>query len=222
MIGQRALGNSAMLRAEQNERITRVGPGTPAGNLMRRYWQPAALVEELEGERPIKALTLLGEDLVLFRDEEGRCTVFSNRPCCHRGADLTFGRLEDGGLRCPFHGWLFDVNGKCLEQPAEPAGSNFKNKVRQPSLSLRRQERGRLRVYGPGRSADLSGVRLVHGTGGLHLRLQGIHRLQLASGARGGPSIQPTPPSCTGSSRTRPMRIMACSSEAVSMATERR
>jgi len=121
-----------MLSAEQNDRITRVGPGTPAGNLMRRYWQPAALVEELEVERPVKALTLLGEKLVLFRDEQGRYGLF-HRHCCHRGADLAFGRLEDGGLRCPFHGWLFDVDGKCLEQPAEPEGSTFKNKVRQPA-----------------------------------------------------------------------------------------
>ena len=121
-----------MLTAEQNDRITRVGPGTPCGNLMRRYWQPAALVEELETNRPVKAMTLLGEDLVLFKDERGDYGLIQ-RNCCHRGADLAYGRLEDGGIRCPFHGWLFDVNGKCLEQPAEPAGSNFKNKVRQPS-----------------------------------------------------------------------------------------
>ena len=121
-----------MLTAEQNDRITRVGPGTPCGDLMRRYWQPAALVEELETNRPVKAITLLGEDLVLFRDEQGDYGLI-HRNCCHRGADLAFGRLEDGGLRCPFHGWLFDVNGACLEQPAEPAGSTFKDKVRQPS-----------------------------------------------------------------------------------------
>jgi phenylpropionate dioxygenase-like ring-hydroxylating dioxygenase large terminal subunit len=121
-----------MLTAEQNERITRVGPGTPCGNLLRRYWQPAALVEELETNRPVKAITLLGEDLVLFRDEQGAYGLIE-RQCCHRGADMSFGRLEDGGLRCPFHGWLFDVNGRCLEQPAEPEGSNFLNKVRQPS-----------------------------------------------------------------------------------------
>lgn len=121
-----------MLSAEQNERVTRTGPGTPAGALMRRYWQPAALTEELAGNRPAVPVRLLGEDLVLFRDEEGRFGLLDRR-CCHRGADLAYGRLEDGGLRCPFHGWLYDVDGACLEQPAEPAGSNFKNKVRQPA-----------------------------------------------------------------------------------------
>ncbi len=121
-----------MLTAEQNERITRTGPGTPAGAFMRRYWQPAALTEELEGNRPVKPVRLLGEDLVIFKDEAGRYGLV-HRHCCHRGADLAYGRLEDGGLRCPFHGWLFGVDGACLEQPAEPPGSDFKTRVRQPS-----------------------------------------------------------------------------------------
>lgn len=121
-----------MLSAEQNERITRTGPGTPCGDMMRRYWQPAALAEELQGNRPARAIRLLGEDLVIFRDEDGRYGLIE-RQCCHRGADLAFGRLEDGGIRCPFHGWLFDVTGKCLDQPAEPKGSTFKDKVRQPA-----------------------------------------------------------------------------------------
>lgn len=121
-----------MLTAEQNERITRTGPGTPCGDFMRRYWQPAALTEELEGNRPVKPVRLLGEDLVIFKDEEGRYGLVE-RHCCHRGADLAFGRLEDGGLRCSFHGWLFDVTGACLAQPGEPKGSNFHRKVRQPA-----------------------------------------------------------------------------------------
>lgn len=123
-----------MLSAEQNERITRVGPGTPCGALLRRYWQPVALVEELAGERPVKAVRVLGEDLVLFRDEAGRHGLV-DKHCCHRGADLAFGRLEDGGLRCAFHGWLFDVNGNCLEQPAEPVGSTSHTKLRQPAYA---------------------------------------------------------------------------------------
>lgn len=118
-----------MLSAAQNELVTRTGPGTGAGELMRRYWQPAGLTEELAGARPAKAVTLLGEELVLFRDDRGRPGLIG-RKCPHRGADLCVGRLEDGGLRCPFHGWLFDVNGKCLEQPAEPPGSNFHTKIR--------------------------------------------------------------------------------------------
>ena len=118
-----------MLSAEQNELVTRTGPDTPAGELMRRYWQPAALTEELEGDRPVRALRLLGEDLVLFRDDQGRYGLLG-RHCPHRGADLCYGRLENGGLRCAFHGWLFDVDGRCLEQPAEPPESNFHTKIR--------------------------------------------------------------------------------------------
>src|SRR5580698_4938293 len=119
-----------MLSAEQNDRITRVGPGQPAGRLLRRYWQPAALVDELAGERPIKPVRLLGEDLVIYRDETGRYGLLG-RSCPHRGADLAFGRLEGGGLRCAFHGWLFDVNGQCLETPAEPAGSTMCQNIKQ-------------------------------------------------------------------------------------------
>ena len=118
-----------MLSAEQNDRITRVGPSTPAGELLRRYWQPAALVDELSGNRPIKPVRLLGEDLVIFRDETGRCGLLG-RACPHRGTDLTYGRLEDGGLRCAFHGWLFDVDGKCLQTPAEPEDSNLCRNIR--------------------------------------------------------------------------------------------
>jgi nitrite reductase/ring-hydroxylating ferredoxin subunit len=121
-----------MLTAARNRRITQTGPGTPCGALMRRYWQPAALVEELDSPRPVKRVRLLGEDLVLFRDEGARYGLL-HRHCAHRGADLSFGRCEHGGLRCPFHGWLYGVDGACLEQPAEPAGSTFHTKVRQPS-----------------------------------------------------------------------------------------
>lgn len=119
-----------MMSQEQNDLITRIGPGTPAGKLMRKYWQPAALVEELEGARPIKPVRLLGQDLVLFRDENGRHGLI-DRDCPHRGADLAFGRLENGGLRCAFHGWLFDADGKCLETPAEPVNSRLCEGIRQ-------------------------------------------------------------------------------------------
>ena len=116
------------MRAEQNEQITRIGPGTPAGSLLRQYWQPAGLTIDLQGKRPAQKVSLLGEDLVLFRDDQG-CYGLVDRACPHRGADLCFGRLEDGGLRCPVHGWLFDVNGKCLEQPAEPEDSRFYERI---------------------------------------------------------------------------------------------
>jgi len=121
-----------MMSAEQNDRMTRTGPDKPAGALMRCYWQPVALAEELADPRPVKAVRLLGEDFVLFRDEAGRFGLL-DRHCPHRGADLAYGRREDGGLRCAFHGWLFDVGGACLETPAEPDGSVLRTRVRQPS-----------------------------------------------------------------------------------------
>jgi hypothetical protein len=97
---------------------------------MRRYWQPAALSEELPPDGAPLPVRLLGEDLVLFRDEDGRPGLLGLH-CAHRGADLSYGRLEDGGLRCIYHGWLYDVNGRCLEQPGEPAGSAFHERIRQ-------------------------------------------------------------------------------------------
>jgi len=138
-----------MLSTEQNDLITRIGPGTAAGTLMRRYWQPAALVDELVGNRPVKALRLLGEDLVLFRDDQGRYGLLGRR-CPHRGTDLAFGRLEDGGLRCAFHGWLFDVSGQCLETPAEPEGSRLCANIRQTAYPVV-EKSGILFAYlGPG------------------------------------------------------------------------
>lgn len=125
-----------MLSAERNALITETGPGTPLGALMRQYWQPAALVDEFEGPRPVRQVRLLGEDLVLFRDPIGRYGLL-DRHCAHRGADLAYGRAEDGGLRCPFHGWLFDAGGACLEQPAEPEGSKFCQSIRQPAYPCR-------------------------------------------------------------------------------------
>lgn len=120
-----------MLSRSLNERITRVGPGTPAGALLRRYWQPVALLDELDAtDRPVKAVRLLGQDFVLFRDADGRLGLL-DRDCPHRGADLAFGRLEAGGLRCLFHGWAFDVQGRCIETPGEPAGSRLHERVRQ-------------------------------------------------------------------------------------------
>ena len=124
-----------MMSAEQNDTMTRTGPDTPAGRLMRRYWQPIALVEELAGPRPAKPVHVLGETFVLFRDGYGRLGLL-DRHCPHRGADLAFGRIEDGGLRCAFHGWLFDVAGTCLDTPAEPERSRLKAHIRQPSYPV--------------------------------------------------------------------------------------
>jgi len=119
-----------MISAEQNDFITRVGPGTPAGTLLRRYWQPVALVDELTGPRPVRPVKLMGQHFVLFRDENGQLGML-DRDCPHRGADLAFGRLEGGGIRCPFHGWLFDAKGNCLETPAEPVGSKLCTRIKQ-------------------------------------------------------------------------------------------
>jgi phthalate 4,5-dioxygenase oxygenase subunit len=130
------------MNAEQNELITRIGPGTACGALMRSYWQPAALVDEFNplldprmDKRPVKAVRLLGQDLVLFKDATGVWGLL-DRDCAHRGADLSFGRAEGDGLRCPFHGWKFDVTGQCIETPAEPTGSKLCERVKQRSYPV--------------------------------------------------------------------------------------
>jgi phthalate 4,5-dioxygenase oxygenase subunit len=144
-----------MLSAEQNELITRTGPGTAAGKLLRRYWQPVALKDELNSNRPIKPVRLLGEDLVIFRDGQGRYGLL-DRACPHRGTDLAFGRLETDGLRCAFHGWKFAVDGKCLETPAEPDGSNLCANIRQKSYPVV-EKSGILFAYlGPGEPPALA------------------------------------------------------------------
>ena len=130
------------MKAELNQRITQVGPGTPGGELLRRYWQPVALLDEFNpaldpamAVRPVKAVRVLGQDFVLFRNAEGAFGLL-DRDCPHRGADLAFGRNEGDGLRCPFHGWKFDVSGQCTETPAEPAGSTLCTRIRQRSYPL--------------------------------------------------------------------------------------
>jgi phenylpropionate dioxygenase-like ring-hydroxylating dioxygenase large terminal subunit len=130
------------MKAEQNELLTRIGPGTACGAVMRSYWQPVALVDEFDPVldprmtlRPVKAVRALGQDMVLFRTAQGQWGLL-DRACPHRGADLSFGRNEGDGLRCPFHGWKFDASGACLETPAEPAGSKLCERVRQRSYPV--------------------------------------------------------------------------------------
>jgi phenylpropionate dioxygenase-like ring-hydroxylating dioxygenase large terminal subunit len=121
-----------MMTGEENDLLTRVGRGTPGGNLLRRYWQPVALADELPpGGAPVP-VRILGEDLVLFRDGEGRAGLLGLH-CSHRGADLSFGRVENGGLRCVYHGWLYSLRGRCLDQPGEPDGGEHKDGVRHPA-----------------------------------------------------------------------------------------
>src|ERR1700720_1965463 len=119
-----------MLSTEENEFLTRIGPGMPMGELMRQYWLPLLQSDELpEADgRPLRA-RLLGEDLIAFRDSAGKVGLLANN-CPHRGASLFFGRNEEEGLRCVYHGWKFDVTGRCVDMPNEPAESNFKDKVR--------------------------------------------------------------------------------------------
>lgn len=130
------------MRDDQNRRITQVSLGTPAGKLLRHFWQPLALVDEFNTQldprmatRPMKPVRLLGQDLVLFKDEEGRFALL-DRDCPHRGADLAFARYESDGIRCPFHGWKFDALGRCLETPAEPEGSALCTRIRQRSYPV--------------------------------------------------------------------------------------
>jgi 5,5'-dehydrodivanillate O-demethylase len=118
-----------MLTKEENELLTSVGRGTPGGELLRRYWMPIACTGELTEQKPIKAARLLGEDLVVYRDQSGRYGVVAEQ-CPHRKASLAFGRVDAEGIRCPYHGWKFDGTGRCLEQPAEPESGGFKDKIK--------------------------------------------------------------------------------------------
>lgn len=125
-----------MMTNEESDLLTGTGPGTPCGGLLRRYWQPAALSVELPAGGPPKPVTLLGEELVLFRDDQQRPGLLGLH-CSHRGADLSYGRVEDGGLRCIYHGWLYDVHGGCLDQPGEPAGGEHKTSIRHLAYPLK-------------------------------------------------------------------------------------
>ena len=117
-----------MLTAEQNELLTRVGPGTPGGDLMRRYWQPIAAMSEMDGRYTMR-VRLLGEDLVLFKDRQGRLGLIAEQ-CPHRRASLGYGIPTEDGIRCPYHGWEFGRQGQCLSQPNEPEKSSFRHKVK--------------------------------------------------------------------------------------------
>src|SRR5487761_1626934 len=107
-----------MLSKTENEFITRVGPGTPAGEMLRRYWYPIAIADELTPEQPTKFVRVLGEDLVLFLDKAGRGGLIADH-CAHRSASLLYGRVEERGIACAYHGWLYDTRGNILETPPE-------------------------------------------------------------------------------------------------------
>lgn len=118
---------------KEDERLTRIGFGTPMGELFRRFWQPICLSDELK-DLP-KRVRILGEDLVAFRDGQGRVGVLDLH-CAHRGASLEYGRVEEEGVRCCYHGWLFAADGRCLQQPGEPCSSTYKDEVRQPAYPV--------------------------------------------------------------------------------------
>ncbi|HZT06115.1 MAG TPA: Rieske 2Fe-2S domain-containing protein [Chloroflexota bacterium] len=118
------------LTEEQNRKLTQVGPGTPGGELLRRYWHPVAGLHQVTEESPTAFVRILGEDLVLFRDKRGNVGLLADH-CAHRGASLLYGRVEERGIACAYHGWLYDTKGSCLETPAEPADSKFHLTVRQ-------------------------------------------------------------------------------------------
>src|SRR4030088_1805579 len=117
-----------MLTQQDNELVTRVGPATPMGKLMRQYWVPTMLSSELPGADcdPVRVL-LLGEKLIAFRDSNGNVGLLANN-CPHRSVSLFFGRNEEAGMRCVYHGWKFDVSGNCIDMPNEPAERDFRTK----------------------------------------------------------------------------------------------
>ena len=127
-----------MLTAQENEEISRVGRGTLMGDFLRQFWMPACLSSELESDGDPMRLMLLGEKLIAFRDTQGNVGIFDHR-CPHRLASLFFGRNEAGGIRCPYHGWKFDVTGKCLDQP------NLTDKHKFPARRVREDGASSLR-----------------------------------------------------------------------------
>ena len=116
-----------MLSHEDNKLFSSFGPGTPMGELLRRYWNPVGC-SELVTSKP-QRIKILGEELMLYRGASGKAVVMQLR-CAHRSLALDFGRVEGDNIRCPYHGWLYDAKGQCLAQPAEPEGSGFKDKVK--------------------------------------------------------------------------------------------
>lgn len=126
-----------MLSREDNQILTRVGADTPGGQLLRRYWQPVAAATELTDEKPIKKVRVLGEDLVVYRDKAGNYGMVGEH-CPHRAASLAYGRVDEEGIRCPYHGWKFNGAGRCIEQPAEPAASKFKDEIKHPGYPVQK------------------------------------------------------------------------------------
>ena len=181
----------AMTR-EQNEQLTRTGPGTLLGDLFRRYWIPALLAEEIaEPDGPPVRVQLLGEKLVAFRDTQGRIGLI-NEFCAHRGVSLWFGRNEECGLRCPYHGWKYDVNGQCVDLPSEAEETGMRSRIKLKSYPVPRAGRGDLDLHGAARAeARAAGARMGAGRARAPLRLQALAGEQLPAGDRRGHRFEP-------------------------------
>ena len=117
-----------MLTQDMNDRIARVGPGTPGGDLFRRYWLPFMPSAKLD-EDPVQPVRLLGEDLTCYKDKSGNVGLIGQR-CLHRAVDLRYGIPDENGLRCPYHGWLYDSQGSCIEAPLEARPDMFKDRIK--------------------------------------------------------------------------------------------
>src|SRR5712692_3037132 len=187
-----------MLPKEQNELITRTARDTPLGRLMRRYWIPAVLSEEIpEPDCPPVQVRLLGEQLVAFRDSQGRIGLLGET-CLHRGTSLFYGRNEECGLRCIYHGWKYDVEGNVLDTPAEPAASQFKTKLRHLAYPTH-EAAGMVWAYlGPADKKPLfPNLRFCPAAGRPELRHQVPVGMQLLAGAGGrvrlSPPVLPAP-----------------------------
>ncbi len=175
-----------MLRAEQNKFITETGPGTPMGELFRRYWIPAMHASELpENECPPVRIKLLSERLLAWRDTQGRLAL-TDEFCAHRGVSLWFGRNEHNGLRCPYHGWKYDHTGQCIEVPSEPSESGFCRKIKLKSYPLI-DRGGILWAYmgPPGAAAAVPRIRMDAAAGLALLQRQAPPGVQLPPGHGG-------------------------------------
>ena len=124
-----------MLSQEENTLLTSVGADTPNGQLLRRYWHPIAAAAELTETKPKKRVRVLGEDLLLYRNQSGGYGLVGEH-CAHRGASLYYGFVEKDGIRCAYHGWKYDAHGKCLEQPFEDPETGFKDKIQHPGYPI--------------------------------------------------------------------------------------
>ena len=181
-----------MLRPEHNMLATLTGPNTVMGSLFRRYWIPVLHAEELpENECPPVRVKVLSERLLAWRDTQGRLAL-TDEFCAHRGVSLWFGRNEENGLRCPYHGWKYDHTGQCIEVPSEPAESGFCQQDQAEVLSADRARRHPVGLYGSaGTAAAVPRVRMGDAAGRALLQHQAPAGVQLPAGHGGRHRFQP-------------------------------